>query len=464
MSIGTEAIFMRLVRLLPLLSLLLPCPTWAGNLDTHDPRDAIVRRMDHFFQRNEIDGVVLDSRWVLNETEAVRLSVTPQLLGYVELEHRQGGGNYRRDIQDRADYLVARLDQVRSGSVFDGMLAYALLEAYGVTGDARHLAAARVVLDELEAMPADGRILNGGLMAAMGFAAEYARTHDERYAAMVRDVIKGLGPYENEDGSFPHWCGGSEDVHYTDWMAQELILIGRRVDDPRIEPLLARMGAFLEQRVGDDGVTRYQAPCPWDTAGCIQKFWSLGTGCSIDVETRAYTNELGYTALLFDHVHSPKLPAVLGFLDSIENDGIVADRWEGPIDPKDPYYPWTAADTSVVNMSLLFWSLAAMPPAHGPEAHAPHAAEIAIAPRAAGIAISPNPSSSTVSFRLDGVADAPIHVTICNASGRLVRELDGRGAIEWDGRDALGRRCPAGVYLVRRSDSSTAARLVRVRG
>jgi hypothetical protein len=48
---------------------------------------------------------------------------------------------------------VARLDQVRSGSVFDGMLAYALLEAYGVTGDPAHLAGARVVLDELEAIP-----------------------------------------------------------------------------------------------------------------------------------------------------------------------------------------------------------------------------------------------------------------------------------------------------------------------
>ena len=447
---------MRPAHLLCSLTLLLPLPSFAGTRDAPDPRDAIVRRMDHYFQRNEVDGVVLDSRWVLNETEAVRLSVTPQLLGYVELERRQGG-NYRSDIQDRADYLVARLDQVRSGSVFDGMTAYALLEAYGVTGDARHLAAARVVLDELEAMPADGRILNGGLMTAMGFAAEYARTHDERYATMVHDVIKGLDPYQNEDGSFPHWCGGTEDVHYTDWMAQELILIGRRVDDPRIEPLLARMDAFLEQRVGDDGITRYEAPCPWDTIGCIQSYWSRGTGCSIDDETRAYTNELGYTALLFDHVHSPKLPAVLAFLDSIEDGGTVPDRWEGPIDPKDPYYPWTAADTSVVNMSLLFWSLAAMPPGHGPAAHATRGAP------AAEIAIAPNPSSGTVTLRLDGVPASPLHVMICDARGRLVRELEGRTVVEWDGRDAMGRRCPAGIYLVRRSDASVAARLVRIR-
>jgi hypothetical protein len=384
---------------------------------------------------------LLDARWVLNETEAVRLSVIPQLLAYVELARRHGG--YDRDIRERADYLVARLDQVRSGSVFDGMLAYALLEAHGVTGDPRHLAAARVVLDELEAMPADGRILNGGLMAAMGFAREYGRTGDERYAAMVREVIAGLAPYQNADGSFPHWCGGTEDVHYTDWMAQELILIGRLVDDPAIAPLLARMDAFLEQRVGNDGITRYEGPCPEGPPGCVRRYWSYGTGCTIDVETRGYTNELGYTALLFDHVHSPKLPAVLAFLDSIEDGGTVADRWDGPIDPEDPYYPWTAADTSVVNMSLLFWSLAAMAPAHGPAA----------AP-ASTIALAPNPASGTVTLAVDLPTGGEVRCAIHDVRGRLVRTLAGRWAagpalLSWDGRDARGAPAPRGTYFVR---------------
>src|SRR6188768_1494469 len=96
----SETLLMRPAHLLCSLTLLLPLPSFAGTRDAPDPRDAIVRRMDRYFQRNEADGVVLDSRWVLNETEAVRLSVTPQLLGYVELERRQGG-NYRSDIQDR---------------------------------------------------------------------------------------------------------------------------------------------------------------------------------------------------------------------------------------------------------------------------------------------------------------------------------------------------------------------------
>jgi len=422
------------------LALVLAAPAVAA---PPDPRAALVRRMDHYFQRHEVDGVVLDARWTLNETEAVRLSVIPQLLAYVELERRPSGGDFTRDIADRADYLVARLDQVRSGSVFDGMLAYTLLEAHGVTNDPRHLAAARVVLDELEAMPADDRILNGGLMAAMGFAREYARTGEERYVQMTRDVVAGLAPYENADGSFPHWCGGTEDVHYTDWMTQELILIGRLVDDPQIPPLLARMDAFLEARVGDDGVTRYEGPCPNGPPGCVQRYWSLGTGCAIDVETRAYTNELGYTALLFDHVGSPKLPAVLAFLDGIEDGGTVPDRWEGPIDPEDPYYLWTAADTSVVNMSLLFWSLAAMPPAHGPATHP------------SGLTVAPNPSAGTVAIGFALSAPGSVRATIFDARGRLVRSLPaedhtgGPGAIPWDGRDARGERCPRGLYFVR---------------
>ena len=297
------------------------------------------------------------------------------------------------------------------------------------------------VLDELEAIPSSEYILNGGLMTAMGFAREYARTGDPRYAQMTRDIVAGLAPYQNKDGSFPHWCAYSEDVHYTDWMAQELILIGRLVDDPAIEPLLARMDAFIEARVGDDGVTRYQGPCPYEPLGCVLNYWSLGTGCSIDVETRAYTNELGYTALLFDHVGSPKLPAVLAFLDSIEDGGVVADRWEGPIDPKDPYYPWTAADTSVVNMSLLFWSLAAMPPAHGPSR-----AIAAPSPRRT-LAIAPNPSSGRVMIGEPGLRGVHAAGSIRDVRGRIVRSWTGP-AFTWDGRDDRGMTCPRGVYLV----------------
>src|SRR5207247_10694503 len=47
-----------------------------------DPLRGILRRIDGFMQRNESDGVVMDARYVVNETEAVRLSVVSQLLAY----------------------------------------------------------------------------------------------------------------------------------------------------------------------------------------------------------------------------------------------------------------------------------------------------------------------------------------------------------------------------------------------
>jgi hypothetical protein len=462
------------ILLLPLIAFLSVRPGDAAGAP-HDPRIGLLRRMDRYFQRHEMDGVVLDSRWVLNETEAVRLSVIPQLLGYAELARQRRSPRFERDIRERADYLVARLDFVRSGSVFDGMLGDALLQAYEVTNDPRHLAAARSVLAELEAIPPSERILNGGLMAALGFAREYHRTGDEFDRQQVADILTLLGPYQHADGSFPHWCPGSTDVHYTAWMAQELILIGRLIDDPRIDPMLARMTAFLEARVGSDGVPGYSGPCPGNPPGCVLQYWSVATGCSIDYDTRGFTNELGYHALVFEHAASARYGAVMGFIETLENGGTFADKWDYPIDPKDPYYPWTAADTSVVNMSLIFWSLAVIPPAvrhAGPveeewpgEDDAPQAP---VATRSSTLrfeAVTPNPAAGDVSIRLALPQVLPLRVVILDVRGRAVRVFDapaGARAFSWDGKDEQGRACPRGLYFVRAraGDAEARARLV----
>src|SRR5262249_49273285 len=63
-------------------------------------------------------------------------------------------------------------------------------------------------------------------------------------------------------------------------------------------------------------------------------------------------------ALLFDHFRSSTYGRVMGFLHSIEHRGTWADKWDFWPPPSDPYYVWTAADTSVVNISLIYWSLA----------------------------------------------------------------------------------------------------------
>src|SRR5262249_32981422 len=96
-------------------------------------------------------------------------------------------------------------------------------------------------------------------------------------------------------------------------------------------------------------------------------------------DTRAFTNELGYSALLFDHFHSPKYRDVMRFAMSREHGGIWADKWDFWPPPSDPYYVWTAAETSVVNTSLNFWCLAAALPgrSEGAVAWAPDQGDLA---------------------------------------------------------------------------------------
>jgi hypothetical protein len=467
-----------------------------------DPLVPLVLRMDRYFQQNETDGVVLDWRWVVNETEAVRLSVTPLLLGYAELFRVKPTERFRQDIVDRADYLLARFDQVRSGTVFDGMLGYAFFEAYEATGDPRYYDAAQAVIAGLEAQPPSELILNGGLMAALAFAADYRLTGDAEAERLARVVLSSLPSFQNADGSFPHWCPGSEDVSYTDWMAMELILIQRRLDDPLITPMLERMNAFMERRVDATGNTSYEEPCP-GKPGCTMYYWSVMSGCDYDYDTRAFTNELGYSALLFDHFHSPKYDDVMRFTLALEHAGTFADKWDFWPPPDDPYYVWTAADTSVVNISVNFWSLAAALPGR-PEVlpgalawgegdgvtagrrpialsaakHAAHASGGAGATAArfssatsSLVSATPNPSRGAFAIRFTTGGSEAVSIAIFDAAGRRVRALCDRpfapGAHEalWDGRDDAGAECGSGLYFasLRTGAESRAIRLLRIR-
>ncbi|HEY2955615.1 MAG TPA: T9SS type A sorting domain-containing protein [Candidatus Eisenbacteria bacterium] len=467
-------------------------PRAVADPERHDPLLPLVLRMDRYLQQNESGGVVLDPRWVLNETEAVRLSVTPQLLGYAELYRLRATERFRQDIVDRADYLLARFDQVRSGTVFDGMLGYAFFEAWDATGDARYFDAARAIVVELEAQPGSELILNGGLMAAMAFAAAYRLTGDAEAERLARVVLTGLPGYQNADGSFPHWCPGSEDVSYTDWMAMELILIQRRLDDPLITPMLESMTAFMERRVDATGNTSYEEPCP-EKQGCTIYYWSVASGCSIDYDTRAFTNELGYSLLLLDHFRSPRYDDVMRFTLALERGGTFADKWDFWPPPSDPYYPWTAADTSVVNISVNFWALAAALPGR-PETRPGSAAwgldggdpaggrrPIALAaggaPRAAArptapvlASAAPNPSRSGFEIRFPGGSAGAAEVAIFDAMGRRVRTLSaasGAGGLvaRWDGRDDAGLECRGGLYFARlgAGAETRSVRLLRLR-
>lgn len=321
-----------------------------------DPLVPLVYRMDRYFQAHEGDGVTLDSRYWFNPSEAIRMSVVSQLLAYAELYRVHPTPRIRQDIIDRGHYLSERLDAVRSGSPFDGMLALSLLEAYAATGDSTSFANGQIVVEQLKTIETSECILNGGLMVAMAMAKQHVLTGDAEAGQKAYDIVSLLPPFQHTDGSFPHWCVCSRDIHYTGWMSMELILLERMVKDDRIEPILQRMRTFMEGRIDSSGHTHYESPCP-PVLPCTTYYDSRRTGCDIDYDTRAWTVEPGYNVLLFDHFQSPEYGPVMDWLLELEYRGTFADKWDFIPPPDDPEYLWSIADTSVANMSIIFWSL-----------------------------------------------------------------------------------------------------------
>lgn len=68
------------------------------------------------------------------------------------------------------------------------------------------------------------------------------------------------------------------------------------------------------------------------------------------------------------------------------------------------------------------------------------------------LAVSPNPSAGAVRFAIAGGRPSVGVLRIFDLSGRRVMEravgfAAGMGQVEWDGRDPLGAKVPAGVYL-----------------
>ena len=80
----------------------------------------------------------------------------------------------------------------------------------------------------------------------------------------------------------------------------------------------------------------------------------------------------------------------------------------------------------------------------------------------------PNPFREACAISLEGAAgDLPIDLHVYDAAGRIVRHLEsqrGDMTVRWDGRDAMGRPLPAGVYWMdaRVGPLRRAARVVRL--
>jgi hypothetical protein len=361
------------------------------------------------------------------------------------------------------------------------MLAFALLSAHAITGNDRYRAVAQPILDRCMTLRGFDVRLNWGLMAAMGLAERYRQTGDPAALQKVREIVAGVAAEQHADGSFPHYCQGSRDIHYTAWMAMELMLIGQRVQDPTLERVLASAAGFLRVRVDPAGATHYEDPV---ASGGAAYYFSRATGCWFDYDTRGWVNELGYTAMLFDHFREPRYHAVVERLRDLQDDGAYSDKWDFLPPPADPIYPWASENHSVIRTSVIFWSLASLYAEREHRGPAHYVAQVADPPggsgagagaigtaRTAGVSAAGDGTMAPAGFGLDPAAPNPARggcaallrlprpMEVCtevfDASGRRVRTL-GAGAmpggerlLRWDGRDDRGGRVPPGLYLLR---------------
>jgi hypothetical protein len=214
-----------------------------------------------------------------------------------------------------------------------------------------------VVVDRSLALSGWQNTLNWGLMSALTLARYYDLTGDPAAREKTLEILASLKPYQNRDGSFPHYCPGSVDIHYTAWMSMELLIVQRWVSSPLIDQYLAGTRRFLAQCVDSTGLTTYQVPCAECPGGWFYRF-GRRSGCVIDYDTRGWVNELGYSALLYGETHDPLGARVLGALRALESGGAFADKWDYLPDPFDPIYPWATESPSVIRTSVIFWSLA----------------------------------------------------------------------------------------------------------
>ncbi len=423
-----------------------------------DPLLPMIRATDRYLQEHAQGGVTMDWRYSVIPSEEIRQTVVCQLLAYVELARLDARPRLRTEIVRHADYLLPRLAEVRSYTPFDGMLAYALLGAYEITHEARFLDAGTAIVNDLLAIPTNECVLNGGLMVAMATAERAALTDDAGARAKAHDIVAQLAPWQNADGSFPHWCQGSRDIHYTGWMGMELVHLRRLQDLALCDQYLAPMTDFLAGRIGPDGRSVYEQPCD-DYPGCTEYFYSRMTGCGFDLDSRGWTVEPAYEALLFDRADRPQYGPVMAFLDSLEDGGTIADLFGYWPPPEDPEYPWTIADTSVVCMSINLWvlsTIAAERVGRGDPVDLvldDVVGTIDVPPGAIvrpALVAAPNPAAGGCRLRLAGAPTGGRAVGLFDARGRRVRRLRAIGGdLIWDGRDERGAACEPGVYFAR---------------
>ena len=193
-------------------------------------------------------------------------------------------------------------------------------------------------------------------MVAMATAEYWRLTGDAQAEQKTRDVVAQLAPYQNPDGSFPHWCLGSRDIHYTalDGDGADPHRTHRGRSEHRSVPLQhvhVSRGANRPQWPGDLRRNRARAsqiacstttvarPAAVTTSTVAGGRWSpLTADCSSIARVAQVPTRDDISDLARGWGHHP---GSLRLLASAHR----------------PEYPWTTADTSVVCMSINLWAL-----------------------------------------------------------------------------------------------------------
>jgi hypothetical protein len=262
---------------------------------------------------------------------------------------------------------------------------------------------------------------------------------------------------QHADGSFDHVCEGARDVHYTAWIAMEMDLILRLVPDAGLARALEGAQQFLSSRIAADGTIAYQDVL---AGGATVVYYST-PACPSDYDTRGWTNELGYHALLFDRLRDARYTAIMARLASLQSQGAWPDKWGYLPSWKDPSYVWSIAPRSVVRTSLVLWSLAEIQARRAGRGQdfTPTAAGASLLRGdefgTSALRLAPNPARGGAWITLRIAQPSPVRLQVLDASGRRLRELideplaAGSWRFRWDGRDQSGASAPSGIYFVR---------------
>lgn len=341
---------------------------------------AQVASIEEFLRsRRSAEGVSPDIRDTPFQTEVMRLNIAPQALGYLEYYRSSKNPAHLAEAVSRGNYLIAHMDDVLRGKVYDGMIAYTLFALYEATHQENFRIYADHIVSAMMHYNESKLVLNTGLMALMGFAASYRLDKKPEVLNKIRRALVQLKLDQNADGSFRHAFETGVDTHYSTWMAMELVLI-RRVLGPNvlkyeIEASLKPLVSFISTRTrltSADGFAagepRYQEViCQKENSGSCRTvyYYAAKTANEPEYDTRGWTNELGYH--IFVHT-SPLLAgqidqagSVLDFLKSIEVQGSYPDKWRYPVDAADSpaQVPFGNQARSVLRTSMVFWCLAA---------------------------------------------------------------------------------------------------------